>query len=47
MEERSLDRTQRILAVDDDPAILRLVKDRLEYAGYEVVAATSGQSEEK
>lgn len=44
MEERSLDRTQRILAVDDDPAILRLVKDRLEYAGYEVVAATSGQS---
>ena len=44
MEERSLDRTQRILVVDDDPAILRLVKDRLEYAGYEVVAATSGQS---
>lgn len=43
MEERSLDRTQRILVVDDDPAILRLVKDRLEYAGYEVITATSGQ----
>ena len=44
MEERSLDRTRRILVVDDDPAILRLVKDRLEYAGYDVVTATSGQS---
>lgn len=43
MEDRSLDRTQRILVVDDDPAILRLVKDRLEYAGYEVVTAASGQ----
>ncbi len=43
MEERSLDRTQRILVVDDDPAILRLVKDRLEYAGYEVITATSGR----
>lgn len=35
--------TQRILVVDDDPAILRLVKDKLERAGFEVLTATSGQ----
>lgn len=35
--------TQRILVVDDDPAILRLVKDKLEGAGYEVFTAPSGQ----
>lgn len=34
---------QRILVVDDDPAILRLVKDKLEGAGYEVLTASSGQ----
>lgn len=35
--------TQRILVVDDDPSILRLVKDKLEGAGYEVFTASSGQ----
>ncbi len=33
---------QRILVVDDDPAIQRLVKDKLESAGYEVFTAGSG-----
>jgi DNA-binding response OmpR family regulator len=33
---------QRILVVDDDPAIQRLVKDKLETAGYEVFTAASG-----
>lgn len=34
---------QRILVVDDDPAILGLVKDKLDRAGFEVFTATSGQ----
>jgi DNA-binding response OmpR family regulator len=34
---------QRILVVDDDPAILRLLKDELERAGFQVLTATSGQ----
>lgn len=34
---------QRILVVDDDPAILHLVKDKLDRAGFEVFTATSGQ----
>jgi DNA-binding response OmpR family regulator len=29
--------------VDDDPAILRLLKDKLDRAGFEVLTATSGQ----
>ena len=37
------DRTvQRILVVDDDPAILRLLKDKLEGAGYDVLSAANG-----
>lgn len=35
-------RLQRILVVDDDPAILRLVRDKLDSAGYEVFTASSG-----
>lgn len=34
--------SQRILVVDDDPAIQRLVKDKLENAGYEVFTAANG-----
>ncbi len=34
--------SQRILVVDDDPAIQRLVKDKLENAGYEVFTAADG-----
>lgn len=33
---------QRILVVDDDPAIVRLVKDKLENAGFDVFTASSG-----
>ena len=34
---------QRILVVDDDPEVVRLVGLRLDQAGYEVLTATSGQ----
>lgn len=33
----------RILVVEDNPLNLRLVRDVLQFAGYEVVAATSGE----
>jgi DNA-binding response OmpR family regulator len=39
----SLDVFQRILVVDDDEAIVRLVRDKLDRAGYEVLTARSGQ----
>jgi DNA-binding response OmpR family regulator len=35
--------TQRVLIVDDDPTILRLVSDKLDRAGFEVFTAASGQ----
>ena len=38
----SMQSSQRILVVDDDPAILRLVGDKLDHAGYEVLTASSG-----
>jgi DNA-binding response OmpR family regulator len=34
---------KRILVVDDDPFIRRLVRDKLDLAGFEVLAAASGQ----
>jgi len=34
---------QRILVVDDDEAVLRLVRDKLDRAGYEVSTARSGE----
>ncbi len=34
---------QRILVVDDDPAIRRLIQNKLENAGYEVLTAADGQ----
>jgi DNA-binding response OmpR family regulator len=37
-----LARPARILVVDDDPAILRLVADKLDRAGFEVWTASSG-----
>jgi DNA-binding response OmpR family regulator len=39
----SLEVFQRILVVDDDEAVLRLVRDKLDRAGYEVFTARSGQ----
>jgi two-component system cell cycle response regulator DivK len=35
-------RPQRILVVEDNPKNLKLVRDVLEYAGYEIVEATTG-----
>jgi DNA-binding response OmpR family regulator len=35
--------TERILVVDDDPLIVRLVRTNLERAGYRVLGATNGQ----
>jgi DNA-binding response OmpR family regulator len=35
---------QRLLVVDDDPAILRLLTDKLERADFEVLTAASGQA---
>ncbi|HDQ73135.1 MAG TPA: response regulator transcription factor [Chloroflexi bacterium] len=35
--------SQRILVVDDDPAIQRLIKSKLENAGFEVLTADNGQ----
>ena len=40
---RSFVNPQRILVVDDDPAILHLVRDKLDIAGFEVFTASSGQ----
>ena len=39
----SVNGVQRILVVDDDPVIARLVKDTLEAAGYQVYTANSGR----
>ena len=34
---------KRVLLAEDDPAILRMTKLRLEHAGYEVVSVANGQ----
>jgi DNA-binding response OmpR family regulator len=36
--------TQRLLVVDDDPAILRLVRDKFEHEGFDVQTAGSGEA---
>jgi DNA-binding response OmpR family regulator len=36
-------RLQRILVLDDDPMIRRLVRDKLDHAGFAVLTAASGQ----
>jgi len=35
--------TTRILVVEDNPKNLKLVRDVLEFSGYEVIAATTGE----
>jgi len=35
---------KRILLAEDEPSILKMTKLRLEYEGYEVLAATDGQA---
>ncbi|MFS8836747.1 DNA-binding response regulator, partial [Synechococcus sp. WC101] len=37
-----MDAPKRLLVVDDDPNLVLLVKDYLEFRGYEVVAASNG-----
>lgn len=40
--DRTVSSRRRILIVDDDPAILRLVRDKLDSVGYEALTASSG-----
>jgi two-component system KDP operon response regulator KdpE len=44
MDNRELGRRQKILVVDDEPRLVRLVSEVLKAVGYEVVAAASGES---
>lgn len=44
MKENVLGETQRLLLVDDDPNLVLLVKDYLEFRGFEVVTAESGRA---
>jgi DNA-binding response OmpR family regulator len=41
--EYAYERGQRILVVDDDPAVLQLVRDKLDREGFQVRTAASGQ----
>jgi DNA-binding response OmpR family regulator len=43
LEDLATTMLQRILVVDDDPAILQMVEDKLYRAGYEVFTARSGR----
>lgn len=42
MKETSLSDNKRLLLIDDDPNLILLVKDYLEFQGYEVITATNG-----
>lgn len=43
MKEKVLGETQRLLLVDDDPNLVLLVRDYLEFRGFEVVTAESAR----
>ncbi|MBE9180681.1 response regulator transcription factor [Oculatella sp. LEGE 06141] len=43
MKENSVGDHKRLLLIDDDPNLILLVKDYLEFRGYEVVTAENGQ----
>jgi DNA-binding NarL/FixJ family response regulator len=43
MKETSLGEHKRLLLIDDDPNLILLVKDYLEFRGYEVVTAENGR----
>lgn len=43
MKETSLGDHKRLLLIDDDPNLILLVKDYLEFRGYEVVTAENGR----
>ncbi len=42
MKETTLRENKRLLLIDDDPNLILLVKDYLEFQGYQVVTATNG-----
>ncbi|MCY7282318.1 MAG: hypothetical protein LH679_02525, partial [Cyanobacteria bacterium CAN_BIN43] len=42
-KETSVGEHKRLLLIDDDPNLILLVKDYLEFRGYEVVTAENGQ----
>jgi DNA-binding NarL/FixJ family response regulator len=43
MKETSTRETKRLLLIDDDPNLILLVKDYLEFRGYEVITAENGR----
>ncbi|HEY9624572.1 MAG TPA: response regulator transcription factor [Crinalium sp.] len=43
MKETSVGDHKRLLLIDDDPNLILLVKDYLEFRGYEVITAENGQ----
>ncbi len=43
MKEASVGNHKRLLLIDDDPNLILLVKDYLEFRGYEVVTAENGR----
>jgi DNA-binding NarL/FixJ family response regulator len=43
MKETSARETKRLLLIDDDPNLILLVKDYLEFRGYEVITAENGR----
>ncbi|MGC8712359.1 MAG: response regulator, partial [Leptodesmis sp.] len=43
MKETSVGNHRRLLLIDDDPNLILLVKDYLEFRGYEVVTAENGR----
>jgi CheY-like chemotaxis protein len=43
MKENSVRDNKRLLLIDDDPNLILLVKDYLEFRGYEVVTAENGR----
>lgn len=43
MKENGIRATKRLLLIDDDPNLILLVKDYLEFRGYEVITAENGR----
>lgn len=43
MKETSVGNHRRLLLIDDDPNLILLVKDYLEFRGYEVITAENGR----
>ncbi|MBW4521091.1 MAG: response regulator transcription factor [Scytolyngbya sp. HA4215-MV1] len=43
MKETSVGSSKRLLLIDDDPNLILLVKDYLEFRGYEVITAENGR----